>query len=394
MSSQLIPALLAVFGGTLLAVLLLVPFVFRSYRTRGEVGFGPALVAFGFVVYGLAILTYTLLPLPQLDEAWCAAHPALRHPQLDPLRFLADIRKEQAAPGIHGLLVNPAVQQAVFNVALFVPLGAYLRHWFGRGVAATVAIGFGVSLLVEFTQLTGNWFLFPCPYRVFDVDDLIANTLGTVVGIVLAPLLGLLTRRHHRLPADAPRPVTAGRRLLGMVVDMMSVGLLGGVLVALTNAIALVFGGPETWQEPYDAPIAAVLGSWVPAVLLLAVPMLTPGAATIGQRAVRLRWTRLDASPPGARAVTALLFGSFGYFLLSGLNTFVPAAGGFAGLLLFVSPLAVFWSRGHRGLSGRVAGLLLVDSRAPDPPTAPPRERRAPAGSYRRTTPRTPSMGK
>lgn len=59
MSSQVIPAVLAVGGGALLAGLLLVPFVFRSYRKRGEVGFGPALLAFGFVVYGLAILTYT-----------------------------------------------------------------------------------------------------------------------------------------------------------------------------------------------------------------------------------------------------------------------------------------------------------------------------------------------
>jgi hypothetical protein len=37
-SDRLLPAVLALFGGTLLAVILLVPFVFQSYRRRGEVG--------------------------------------------------------------------------------------------------------------------------------------------------------------------------------------------------------------------------------------------------------------------------------------------------------------------------------------------------------------------
>ena len=45
--SRLLPGVLAVAGGVLLAVLLFVPFVFRSYRRRGELGFGPMLVAFG-----------------------------------------------------------------------------------------------------------------------------------------------------------------------------------------------------------------------------------------------------------------------------------------------------------------------------------------------------------
>ena len=199
MSTRLLPGLLAVFGGVLLAVVLLVPFVFRSYRRRGELGLGAALLALAFLVYGLALVAYTLFPVPQIDDAWCVAHPASADPQWDPLRFLGDIAKEQRGPGVDGLLTNPAVQQVLFNVALFVPLGAYLRHYFPprlvrHRAAAVVLTGFGVSLLIECTQLTGNWFLVPCPYRLFDVDDLLANTLGTAFGLVFAPLLGLLHR--------------------------------------------------------------------------------------------------------------------------------------------------------------------------------------------------------
>lgn len=333
---RLLPAVVAVFGGVVLALLLLVPFVFRSYRRRGELGFGPALLAFGFLVYGLALVAYTMLPIPQVDDAWCATHAA--HPQLRPLAFLDDIRKYP------GVVHNPAVQQVLFNIALFVPLGAYARRWW-----VALAAGFGVSLLIELTQLTGNWFLFPCAYRLFDVDDLLANTVGAAFGVLLAPLLRRVRGRSD-LPADAPRPVTTGRRLLGMLVDLVAVFLLGGVLATVTGLLA-------------DAPVAvnAAVSTWVPATLLLFLPGL--GGATLGQRAVRLRRTRRDGTPPGPRLVLALLFGGFGYWVLSGLGQLIPIAGTLSGLLLFASGVLAWRPRSHRGLSGLLSGLHITDAR-------------------------------
>lgn len=334
--SRLLPAVVAVFGGVVLAMLLLVPFVFRSYRRRGEVGFGPALLAFGFLVYGLALVAYTLLPIPAVDAAWCVRHAA--HPQLHPLQFVDDIRKYP------GLVHNPAVQQFLFNVGLFVPLGAYARRW-GTALAA----GFGVSLLIELTQLTGNWFLFPCAYRLFDVDDLLANTLGAAFGVLLAPLLRRMRGRAD-LPPDAPRPVTTGRRLLGMLVDLVAVFLLGAVLATVVNLFTSA------------TPLAnAALSSWLPAFLLLAIPGL--GGATLGQRAVRLRRTGTGGAPPGRRLVLALLFGGFGYWILSGLGHLVPVASTLSSLLLLCSAVLAWRPRSHRGLSGLLSGLYMTDAR-------------------------------
>jgi len=155
-SSHAFSAVAAIAGGCVLAVLAFLPFVVVSFRRRGELGFGRTLLAFGLLVYGLAIVTYTLLPLPRIDAAWCAAYASLSHPQTNVLQFLTDIRREQHGAGFSALLHNPALQQIAFNVALFVPLGAFLRQFFRRGPLASVLIGFGVSLLVECTQLTGN----------------------------------------------------------------------------------------------------------------------------------------------------------------------------------------------------------------------------------------------
>lgn len=359
-SSRIFPAVIAVLGGAVLAVLLVVPFIYRAYRRRGELGFGASIVAFGFLVYGLALVAYTMLPIPPVDAAWCAAHTRFTHAQLDPFAIMADIRKYP------GVLRNPAVQQGVFNVVLFMPLGAFLRLFLRRrGVLTVIATGFAVSLLIECTQLTGNWFLFPCPYRLFDVDDLITNTLGAALGVLGGPLL----RRMYgtpALPADAPRPVTTGRRLLGMVVDLLSVWLLGTFIAA---AVTLTWYG--LGMEPRtDDLTRAVLGSWLPAVLLLALPALGRAGATFGQRAVRLSRTTPDGRRPGLRVVPALLAGCLGYFALVGLDGFLPGASTLSFALLVASGVLAWRPRSHRGLSGLVSGLVVVDARAPAGQTA------------------------
>ena len=75
------------------------------------------------------------------------------------------------------------MQGMVLNAIMFAPLGFLLpayferyRHW-GR----TLAAGFLTSLTVELIQLF--------TFRATDVDDLIMNTLGTLVGFLLAKLV-------------------------------------------------------------------------------------------------------------------------------------------------------------------------------------------------------------
>jgi glycopeptide antibiotics resistance protein len=370
MSSRVLPAVIAVAGGVLLAVALMVPFVMARYRRRGELGWRPTVLALGFLVYAVAIAAYTLLPLPQIDAAWCAAHTALTHPQTNLMQFLADIRTEQTGSGLGSLLRNPAVQQTAFNVILFVPLGAFLRHGFRRGVGSTVVIGFAVSLLVECTQLTGNWFLFPCPYRVFDVDDLATNTIGTALGVVLAPLLAVFEGHGSGLTADTPRPVTTGRRLLGMLLDLVGVTVASAGLAIAFGVVAELLGGS------LDGALSAGQDVFwfLPVLVLLVVPVLR-GGSTIGQRAVLLRRIRADGRPPtvGQRAL-ALLGGTAGFMVLSQIGATVPLAQSLAGLLVVAAPVVAWRSRGHRGFSGVLSGLEMVDAReSAEAPTLPVR---------------------
>lgn len=68
------------------------------------------------------------------------------------------------------------------NALLFVPLGAALPVlWRSCGMSKTVTIGFSLSLLIELSQLFN--------YRATDIDDLLMNTLGTLLGYLLYTLI-------------------------------------------------------------------------------------------------------------------------------------------------------------------------------------------------------------
>ena len=75
MTSELFPAAAALVFGTLLAFVLFIPFAAYEYRHRGQLRAGTVVLGFGIVIYGLALATYTLLPLPSVASLDCRADP-------------------------------------------------------------------------------------------------------------------------------------------------------------------------------------------------------------------------------------------------------------------------------------------------------------------------------
>jgi glycopeptide antibiotics resistance protein len=79
------------------------------------------------------------------------------------------------------VLTTVTFLQVALNVLLLVPLGMLLAYRYKRSFGITVLAGQGVSLLIEVTQGTGVFGIFDCPYRLADIDDLIANTTGAAL---------------------------------------------------------------------------------------------------------------------------------------------------------------------------------------------------------------------
>lgn len=75
------------------------------------------------------------------------------------------------------------LRSTVQNVLLFVPLGIFLPLFGDRfqRMRHTVLFGFGMSLVIEAAQIF--------TYRATDVNDLITNTVGTLLGFFLGNIL-------------------------------------------------------------------------------------------------------------------------------------------------------------------------------------------------------------
>jgi hypothetical protein len=129
----------------------------------------PALTA----LYLAAVAVITLNPRPG-DPA---GNPLLR----TLLRWLA---------GVPALAwIDYDVTEFTANVLLFVPMGVLFTLLLGRWRWwLALVIGMGSTLTIEFVQL----FL---PARVSDARDLLANTLGTAIGIGIVLLAGARGRR-------------------------------------------------------------------------------------------------------------------------------------------------------------------------------------------------------
>lgn len=340
--------MIALFAGGAVAVVLLVPFIAVSYRRRGRLTFWRSVGWLAILIYFFAIWSYTLLPIPETLDYRCL--PA----QLEPLKTLDDVRAYGVA-GAREILHNRAVQQVVLNVILFMPLGFLIRSMFRGGMVVSFVVGAALSFLIESTQYTGVWGLFPCAYRLFDVDDMITNTTGAVLGSFLALIL-FLGRGTDSVNPKAPQPVTATRRFLGMFVDVFVVFLIGAALMTGWRGIQLYLMDIPSTQ--LDTGLDTLLSALIPGVIQLLVLLVS--GATIGEHAVLLapRYGRIPVFP--ARLLR-FIAGIGGYILLS-TATF-PLSGLLLFALVLISFILVFATPDRRGFAGVVSGTTLVDER-------------------------------
>lgn len=134
-------------GIFLSAVFLLPQLFFRQLTWRSAT----------ITAYASMLFAATFLPMQTV--------PPRQAVQLVPFQWVADTFRDGQI----------AFDQMTLNVLMFVPLGAMLMFWGRRTIGQAALIGYGVSLLIEGSQLM--W-----ANRIFDVDDLISNTTGTALG--------------------------------------------------------------------------------------------------------------------------------------------------------------------------------------------------------------------
>ncbi len=363
MNDRVLPAVIATIYAVVLTILLFVPFVAREYRKRGELGAGTALLWFAWLLYLSGLGAYVLIPLPPRAPGLCDAFVHLQ-PQLRPFNGLDGVRPPGTWSELPAFLSYEPIQLLGFNILLFIPLGMFVRYLFRRGFISIAVIGLGMSLMIELTQITGLWFLYPCPYRLFDVDDLMANTFGAVLGRVVAPSLRLLPQQYSGVRPTTPRTITKGRRLLGMTCDVMLLFWIGTTGVPIADYYLKASRMPGRLHDHLWLEATAM---WFgPAVLLLIAALIARGS-TLGQQAVRLHPVTADNARPGMVVVLGRwLVGLGGLALVQGALKIADLSALWLPVTLFwavIHAIGVTNSRDYRGISGRLVGLYVTDAR-------------------------------
>lgn len=262
-------------------VLGVLPWIRHQYRSYGQLRGWSAVVAAGVVVYACGVVAFTLFPLPTVTADFCVTRTPDRMYQLRPFAWVAEVMDSAATWS--GRLTGSMFVQVALNVALFVPLGFLLRYRWRRRLPAAAAIGLGLSLLIETVQGTAVFGLYPCPYRFADVDDLITNTAGAVVGWLVAGPVGRLLPPAVAEPVEDLDPPGLLRRGCALGADMLSIALwtLGVTVIVSLAAHGAGLESLQGWLTDGRAGAACLVA--VVLVSVVAVPLLRPDRATPGQ---------------------------------------------------------------------------------------------------------------
>ena len=266
-----------------------------------------------------------------------------RTPQLHPFHVIDQIREttdfslgDRSTWG--PALRSPVVYEAIFNVMLTVPLGAYLCYLFRCRWWMALLIGMATTLLFETSQLTGLFGLYAHPYRLFDVDDLILNTTGTMLGFwLMIPLtwaLPSMDEVNEQARERGSSRVSLTRRALAAVVDLAVLAVLfvlAWIMFSPTDAqIAKALAvdpsraGAKTLAFRFigglfaDPMSALLLALAIGAVLFAVIPMASKGR-TIGKTLVGIRIVKADGGDAPA-------WGYWARYLASALFLLIPVA--------------------------------------------------------------------
>jgi glycopeptide antibiotics resistance protein len=274
----------AVISFPLIAALLTLPYIIFCYHKYGSISLLRTLVLFSFLFYLQCAYFLVVLPLPDPASVVDNTGPFM---QLIPFTFVKDfivdsgLNLQQPSTWLPAFK-SATLLQPVFNLLLTVPWGVYLCYYFKKDLRMVVVFTLALSFFFELTQLSGLYGLYSKPYRLFDIDDLLLNTLGGVLGYWFAThFLRFLPSRDRIDEKSRQRSVhvSFSRRLIASLLDAVVIGILQG-------ALSLFF--------ELDNFVSFALAL---CVYSIGVPLLFRGR-TLGKAIVRIRIEAVETNAP------------------------------------------------------------------------------------------------
>ncbi len=286
-----------------LAALITFPLLLWNYRRYGAVSKWYTFIIYTFVFYMMTAYFMTILPLPTKTFV---AHLTTPKYNLRPFVFILEFIKFNPFSITHpttwlAALKAPIFIQPAFNILLTAPFGFYLRYFFKRNAKQTLLVGFLLSLFFELTQLSGLYGIYPRPYRLFDVDDLILNTTGAMLGywltgyiIKFLPTSEMIKTKTHA----KSETVSIFRRITALIIDMF-------LWLVVASILDLIPGIGKSW-----------LSSGISFLLVILLPEFF-AKQTFGMKLVRMKLIDKSGGKPSVWKI--IIRNLFSYGVIGGL---------------------------------------------------------------------------
>lgn len=283
MNAYKLPIGFAVLAFPFIAFILTIPFLIHQYRKYGAIPLLKSFCFYSLILYLICAYFLVMLPLPSIEEVSKLTTPTS---QLHLFQFIKDIIATnnfsiESFTDILNILKSPTVYTVLFNIALTIPFGVYLRYFFQKKWYHTLFYTFLLTLFFELTQLSGLYGIYPRPYRLFDVDDLLINTLGGLTGHIITPLFTIFLPTREELEAKSykkGKKVTLLRRFVSLTIDLFFLLIFSLVMRILLFATGL---------DKYYILLTIIL-------YYIVIPIFTSGK-TLGKKIIRLKIESLSS---------------------------------------------------------------------------------------------------
>ena len=268
----------------IIAFFITLPYLIIEYHKYGAVPLLRSVIVYTFILYLLAAFLLVILPLPSKEAV---LKMPTRSPQLVPFTFIKDImvttNLNLKNPSTYlSFFKTPTVYTVIFNLFLLFPFGVYLHYYFEKKWYQVLIMSFCLSLFFEITQLTGIFFIYPKAYRLFDVADLMINTLGGMLGFICTKPITIFLPSRKELDQKAytkGTKISIYRRGIALFIDLF-------LVFCFSTPIWVLFGNKVSFGTFYSITL------FLYEVLF---PLLDNGK-TIGKRLVNIRLKCINES--------------------------------------------------------------------------------------------------
>lgn len=167
--------------GAIVIILISVIYYFVNLNKNNHLNLKQLLLKTLFAIYIIGVISITILPI-YIPDIFAPESRVLLF-NIIPFHSISELI---LSAGEGGVYISIAFSNILGNLLIFVPLGFALPIIFKKinNLPKTLLIAFSISLLIEAIQFILTY-LQLSSMRASDIDDVILNVLGALIGYVL-----------------------------------------------------------------------------------------------------------------------------------------------------------------------------------------------------------------